>query len=56
MESDAADGYCPLRNAYDSVILGALGKGVNGLPEQTGIGCLARSHGKSSMAMLGFAQ
>jgi hypothetical protein len=37
MEVAADDGYCPLRNAYDSVILGALGKGVNGLPEQTGI-------------------
>jgi hypothetical protein len=37
MEVAADDGYCPLRIAYDSVILGALGKGVNGLPEQTGI-------------------
>ena len=32
MELAADNGYCPLRNAYDSVILGALGKGVNGLP------------------------
>jgi hypothetical protein len=32
MELAADDGYRPLRNAYGSGILGALGKGVNGLP------------------------
>jgi hypothetical protein len=32
MELAADDGYRPLRNADDSVILGALGKAVNGLP------------------------
>jgi hypothetical protein len=32
MESATDSGYCPLQNAYDSLILGSLGKSVNGLP------------------------